>query len=420
MNECRSGPGVEGGQRRLLVVAPSSRLGGSQTALAGLIRLLPDHGWEPVVMLLEPGPLQDWVTDAGCEVHTLAPHRTRNLLQTFFTIKRLAAQIRSSGAAVVLSNESKGHIFGGLAALVARRPAVFWQHGVPKPSKLERIAAKVPARAILVGSAFSGRAQRELSGSTPVVKIACGIDVAAIAARSGAGSLLRASLRWSAEDPVVGIVGRLQTWKGQRIFLEAARLLARSHPRVRFLVVGGSSSEDRGYEAELREIARTDEAFAGRVHFSGAVAVEDAHDWMDVIDVVTHCSFEEPFGIVILEAMALGKPLVAAASGGPLEIVKEGVSGLLVPPGDPKVLAAAVSRLLDNPELAAKLSAGGRLHVRAFDTQRHATEVACLLDRVAALELPAKSRLAARPGSKRHRHSQLLPHDAVTRPPVQP
>ena len=118
------------------------------------------------------------------------------------------------------------------------------------------------------------------------------------------------------EDPVVGIVGRLQPWKGQRIFLEACAGYLRSHPRVRFLIVGGSSSEDRGYEAELREAARTDEAFAGRVHFSGSVAVEDAHDSMDAIDVVTHCSFEEPFGLVILEAMALGKPLVRGSVRG--------------------------------------------------------------------------------------------------------
>ena len=389
MNERVSGHGAERGKRRLFIFAPSSRVGGSQVGLAALIRLLPEEGWEPVVVLLEPGPLQDWIGDAGCEVIVLAPHRTRELHRTLSTIKRLAAQIRSSGAVVVFSNESKGHVFGGLAALLARKPAVFWQHGIPTASLIERVAARVPAAAIVVGSEVSLDAQRSLSSSTPVVKITPGINLGALAARSGAGRLLRASLGWTVDDVVVGIVGRLQPWKGQRTFLEAAQLLAQRHPRARFLVVGAASDADREYEAELHKLTAANNTLAGRVHFSDD---EDVHGWTDAMDVVAHCSIQEPFGIVILEAMALGKPLVAAASGGPLEIVEEGISGLLVPPGDPTALAAAVSRLLDEPKFAAKLSAGARRRVRSFDERTTAAEFASLLDRVATHDAPAKHR----------------------------
>lgn len=374
------GGGIERDQRRVLIVAPSSRVGGSQVVLAALIRLLPKHGWEPVVVLLEPGPFEGWIGDAGCDVHVLAPHRTRELHRTFSTIRMLTAQIGSSGASVVFSNGSKGHVFGGLAALLARRPAVFWQHGVPSGSIIDRVAARVPAAAIVAGSEVSARAQRVLSGSTPVVKIEPGVDLAALAARSGAGAHHRTSLGWTVNESVVGIVGRLQPWKGQRTFLEAAQLLARSHPRTRFLVIGASTAADHKYEAALHQLVAADKTLAGRVRFFDEQ--ESIYGWMDAMDVVVHCSYEEPFGIVLLEAMALGKPLVAAASGGPLEIVQEGTSGLLVPPGDPAALAVAVAHLLDEPDLAEKLSRGALRRVCAFDERRSAAKFACLLDRV--------------------------------------
>src|ERR1700691_5104125 len=103
----------ERGPRRVVMVVPSSRIGGSQVVLAALVRLLPEQGWEPIVVLLEPGPLEGLISDVGCEVLVCAPHRTRDLRQTISTIRRLAAKVRSSGSLVVFSNESKGHVFGG-------------------------------------------------------------------------------------------------------------------------------------------------------------------------------------------------------------------------------------------------------------------------------------------------------------------
>jgi glycosyltransferase involved in cell wall biosynthesis len=94
------------------------------------------------------------------------------------------------------------------------------------------------------------------------------------------------------------------------------------------------------------------------------------------MDVVVHASANEPFGLTIVEAMALGKPVVAAASGGPLEIVSDGVDGLLVPHGDAGGLAAAVMRLLGDPELAARLGEAAQHRAGEFSSRRYAARFA--------------------------------------------
>ena len=96
--------------RQVLLVSPSSKPGGSERALAGLARHPPTHGWSPTAVLLEPGPLGDWLEAVGCTVTTLLPHRTRQIHRTVGTILRRAHLARSSNAEVVVSNMDKGHV----------------------------------------------------------------------------------------------------------------------------------------------------------------------------------------------------------------------------------------------------------------------------------------------------------------------
>src|SRR5262249_2315766 len=118
----------------------------------------------------------------------------------------------------------------------------------------------------------------------------------------------------------------------------------------------------------------------GKVHFTGHVA--EVHVWMDMLDVVVHASSDEPFGLVIVEAMALGKPLVAAAEGGPLEIVQDGKSGLLVH-RDVDAYASAIERLLTDQDLADRLVIGARERAAVFSEERLGSQFAGLLRSVA-------------------------------------
>lgn len=297
---------------RVLLLSPTAVPGGAERALVNLARHLPSHGFELSAVLLADGPLRNWLEDVGCPVTVVPAGRTRHLHRTVSVVRRLTQL--AGQADVVISNHSKGHVYGGLAARLTGSPAVWWEHGVPSRSSIETVAARIPAAAIVCGGRVAADAQRLLTPSRQVHLIPPGTDVDAIAARAGSGQAVRARLGW-ADKQVVGVVGRLHTGKGQEIFLRAAAQVATSHPNARFAVVGGAVLGWEGdYPQQLQRLA-ANLGVADLVHFAGHQ--DDVYPWFDAMDVVVHASFGESFGLALVEAMALGKPLVATAAGGP-------------------------------------------------------------------------------------------------------
>lgn len=364
---------------RVLLVSPSAKPGGAERVFCGLARGLAAHGHEPLVALLEEGPVVDWLADAPFEVVRLRAGRLRQPARTAATVLRLARLARSFRAEAIVSSMSKGHLYGGAAALRAGIPAVWWQHDVPRGIAIERLAARIPAAAVVCVSGPAAEAQRRLTPGTSVETIHPGLPLEAVATRRGAGRQIRDALGWDGR-PVVGVVGRLQPWKGQETFLRAAATLARDRPELHFAVVGGAILGWEGsYPRDLEHLA-ADLGLNGSVLFTGHR--DDPWDWLDALDVVVHAASGEPFGLVLVEAMALGKPLVATAGPGPSEIVEDGVSGLLVPAGDHGRLAEAVARVLDDGALRLRLAAAGPARAREFSEERMAGRFGDLLERL--------------------------------------
>ena len=163
---------------------------------------------------------------------------------------------------------------------------------------------------------------------------------------------IRAELAIPASVPLIATVARLSPEKGVTFLLRALPLL---HTNGHLLIVG---------DGDLRQELEADVASMGlseRVHFLGFRT--DVLDLVSAADVFVLPSLAEPFGIALVEAMALAKPTVAVAAGGPLEIVAKSVTGLLVPPADPAALAQAIQRLLDQPEDARAMGQAGRERV---------------------------------------------------------
>jgi glycosyltransferase involved in cell wall biosynthesis len=146
-----------------------------------------------------------------------------------------------------------------------------------------------------------------------------------------------------------------------------------AHPDAHCVVVGGTHDLEPGYPAlvEARIAALGLERSVTLAGLQPNVA-----EWMQAMDVVVHASDHEPFGIVILEAMALGKPVVAGAEGGPSEIIRDGVDGLLTPFGDHDALARAVLRYLGDPGFARSAGAAARERAAQFGVARFAGELA--------------------------------------------
>jgi len=198
---------------------------------------------------------------------------------------------------------------------------------------------------------------------------------------------VRAEFGMAPEVPWIAIFGCLLDWKGQHVFLEAAAKVFQRRPDVRALVVGDVvPGLDHGYRDSLHELA-AELGISDRVVFTGHR--EDVARLMAVTDVCVHASVTpEPFGMVVGEAMALARPVVASDAGGPREMIESGRSGLLAKPGDSDDLASCILRLLDEPEAAASMGAAARERVCAmFSSQRHAELTQAVYDRVLGIEL---------------------------------
>jgi glycosyltransferase involved in cell wall biosynthesis len=179
----------------------------------------------------------------------------------------------------------------------------------------------------------------------------------------------RVRAHWGMRDTdfVVGNVGRIVGWKGQDVFLRALAQLALHQPHLRALMVGDiDPPEDAAYLRQLHALIK-ELRLGDRVHFTGHC--DNVPELMNALDAVAHtATLPEPFGLVVLEAMASGRPVVASAGGGVLDLVEDGVTGLLTPMRDEHALAQALARLASDSSLRQRLGVNGRNHVATHFT----------------------------------------------------
>jgi glycosyltransferase involved in cell wall biosynthesis len=182
--------------------------------------------------------------------------------------------------------------------------------------------------------------------------------------------------------PLIASVARLFRWKGHFELLSALALVKRKHPDVRLAIVGSDYPADSGTTRMLKEHAG-ELGVAENVIFTGQRS--DVAALLAACDVFSLPSFDEPFGLVFAEAMAMKRPVVALTNGGTPEVVEHGKCGLLSPPGDIDALAANLLRLLDDPALRKQFGEHGRSRVEQhFTPQRMASDFAALYARILA------------------------------------
>jgi glycosyltransferase involved in cell wall biosynthesis len=369
---------------KVAIVMPlATQRGGAELLLEHFLRA---NRRDPQVMyvlaFLEEGAMAEEAKALGYRVRTFAAGRLRQPQRYIGTVLALAAWFRRERVRLVMSWMSKAHLYAAPAANLARVPAVWWQHDIPDAHWLYRCATYLPARAVFCPSRATQQGQQALPPPRPTRVIYPAVDLERFNPEHlPTPAEARLHLGLPAQQPLIGIAARLQRAKGVHVFLKAAARVVHVYPGVKFIVLGSPHFSEPDYPTELVEQARR-AGISGRVLFAGYQ--RDIPLWMQALDVVVNASIKpEPFGMTIIEAMALGKAVIAPRQGGPLEIINEEKDGLLVEPGDAAALASSLLYLIKHADDRRVLGEAGRRQAQRFGGDHFAAELARHLAEVA-------------------------------------
>lgn len=373
-------------------------LGGSLTGILHLIERMDRRRFAPALVLYEMKHVVPALRADGVPVHILPPlpvptpdGKRRRTARAWLRARELATVVAPRARAlarlfraerpdvVYLSNALTTNLDGVVAAAVCGLPIIVHQKGLRRIGPVERLLSRWVDTCIGMTEEVTAHARAKGVRARRFVTIYDGINCDAFA--PGGGVAVRREFGIPEDAPLVGIVGHLQRWKGQLLVVEAVARAREQHPNLRCLIVGGVHRLGEDFATELRaRIA----ALGLEDHVILTGARRDVAACMDAMDIVIHSSIRpEPFGRVLIEAMALGRPVIAPRLGGPCEIVADGETGILVAPRSAAALGDAIVALVGDPSRRLAMGRAARERVdHVFDIQHHVRAIEAVFDDV--------------------------------------
>lgn len=369
---------------KVLYLNPGAQMGGAETSLvellSGIRKMHPE--WSLHLLLGEEGPLVEQARSIGCVCHVLPLPATLaqagdsglrdrsgrwgalgSLLRGLLAAPRYALQYRAFlkrlDPQLVHATGLKMQV---LAALVRPAAPLIWHiHDYvswrPVARRLLRLLAS-RCRLALVNSRSVESDLRQCCPALPeIVVLYNAVDVEDLGRAPAAELDVLAGLSAAPEGTLrIGLVATYARWKGHAVFLEALARLPADLP-WRAYIIGGPIYRTAGSQFSAEELRQriAELGLQERVGLTGFIADRGAA--MRALEIVVHASTKpEPFGMVVIEAMASRRPVVVSAAGGALELCQEETTGLGHPPGDAPSLARQIERLIRDPNLAQRLA----------------------------------------------------------------
>jgi glycosyltransferase involved in cell wall biosynthesis len=366
-----------------------SRESGGEIAL---LRLIPGlQRYRAHVILAEEGPMRTRLEDAGISVEVLPlDTQTLNLSRerlgrgpsvrqvsaSLTYALRLRRRLRELDPSVVHANSLKSGYYGVAAARLAGVPMVWHVRDRLASDYMPDLACRMTRSVVRLGANGVIANSQVTLGTLGSPRSGQPREVVYDPYRPQRPPTRAAGER---STVTIGLLGRISPWKGQDVFLRAMAGLRRNVPGLRARIIGDTLFDETEYATSLKELA-------------SELGLEDILEWRgfrsDVeaelaeLDVLVHCStIPEPFGMVVVEGMAAGLPVIASAIGGPTEVIRDGEDGMLVAPNDPGAMEAAIVRLLSG-DTAARLGEAAQIAARRFDPQLAGAQVEELYDRL--------------------------------------
>jgi glycosyltransferase involved in cell wall biosynthesis len=276
---------------------------------------------------------------------------------------RVAKIARMRKTDVFHCNSLKSDIYGAIAARLARKPVLWHVRDYINPAYLPKKVARAfrqLAKKIPDGVIVNSKSTQEGLFPKGMGSQRCRVIYDGMMASELLSPLPQSFTHWRHSCPKIALLGRIVSWKGQHLFIEAAQKLAQRGIRAHFQIIGAPLFGEADYEAQIRQQAAASGAI---IEFLGFRS--DVPALLRALDILVHCSISpEPFGQVVVEGMAEGLPVIASDAGGVCEIIDQGVHGLRTPMGDAEALAHALEELLAHPEYASTLGQAAYMRVR--------------------------------------------------------
>ena len=359
-------------RHRVLYVTPWADLYGSSRYLYEMVTRLDRDHYAPLVVLGDQGPLVEKLGETHVRTYRKAlsvinrKHRMSEVVSFFrhflpgtLFILELIRRYR-----VELVHTNTCHILSGaLAAALAGIPHVWHIHerdispAILRAS-LSRLVLRLSRKVIMVSAENKRQFFGCLQKSEKIDVISGGIDPLRFEKNIN-GRGVRDEFKIGEDDLLVGMVARITPWKGQEQLIRSAKDVVSAFPQSRFLLVGDPDVPvHHPYKRRMIHLAKS-LGIKENIIFAGFR--EDIPEILAAIDVLVHPVVEpEPFGLVLVEAMAMSKPVIASAVGGPLQIVLNQETGILVPPRSPRDLTKAICRILGDKRLREEMGRKGR------------------------------------------------------------
>jgi glycosyltransferase involved in cell wall biosynthesis len=282
---------------------------------------------------------------------------------------RLSRIIRERQIDLVhLNNQPNSNASGIVAAWLSRVPCVCHVRDYDPPTAIGRWLTRRITFLVYISREIENRLTQAITGVAGDI-VYDGLDLVHYSPKTESDSV-RQRFGLNGADFVLGNVGRLTPWKGQEVFLHALAEARPQVPNLKALIVGEPDPpSDLTYQQQLHTLAQQ-LGLDDVVQFTGFQA--DIPALIPALDVLVHsASRAEPFGLVIIEGLACGKPVIATAAGGVVEVVEDGHNGLLVPMNDGPAMARAIVKLATDPALRARLGIHARQQVEMRFTSYH-------------------------------------------------
>ena len=348
---------------RILYVHGIEAIGGAERDLIALLKTLDRHTWEPHVVCPGTGPFREQLHAIAVPTHALSLPPWRKPLAVFqrrSAIGRLGALVGQLDPALVHVNDIwwVPHTVRAIASGRSHSmPIVAHVRQEIEPEKVGRYELDRVEAAIAISRQIE---QSLIAGGVSMSRVRTlysGIDCSKRQATRD-GQAIRQMLGLPHDAVLLGTVANLFSRKGYEVMLRALPAIIHAVPMVHYVIVG---SDDHGYADRLTRLAN-ELTIADRVHIVGFQ--DPVQPFLAELDLYVHPALMEGFGIAVVEAMVMGKAVVATTTGGLPEVVAQGETGLLVPPGDAESLAEAAISLLENKSRREQMGACGRMRAQ--------------------------------------------------------